>query len=74
MYALPVQLVSYAGLNQSRMRSIINGDIAEMTKREMEVAGKIFMYLHVQILGITHVYQPFTLKIESIRADIYLAR
>ena len=73
-YALPVQLVSYAGLNQSRVRSIINGVIAEMTKREMKVAGKIFfMYLHVQTLGITHVHQPFTLKIETIRADIYLA-
>lgn len=41
-YALPVQLVSYTGLNQSKVRSIINGIIAEMTKRKMKVAGEIF--------------------------------
>ena len=40
-YALPVQLVSYTGLNQSQVRSVINGVIAEMTKREMKVAGEI---------------------------------
>lgn len=55
-YALPVQLVSYAGLNQSRVRSIINGVIAEMTKREMKVADKILctcMYRHWVLLMYT---------------------
>ena len=56
-YALPVQLVSYTGLNQSKVRSIINGVIAEMTKREMKVAGEIcactmYMYMYMHTLSI----------------------
>ena len=58
-YALPVQLISYTGLDQSKLRSIINGVIAEMTRREMKVAGEIF-FVHINI-GITcaqHICAP----------------
>ena len=38
-YALPVQLISYVGLNQDRIRTIINGVIREMEARSMDVCG-----------------------------------
>ena len=39
-YAMPVQLVPYAGLTQKKIRSLINGVIKEMVKRKLEVCGR----------------------------------
>ena len=42
-YALPVQLIPYAGLNQKTLRKIISNVVSEMAARGMEVAGKLFV-------------------------------
>ena len=45
-YALPIQLISYTGLEQTKVRAIINGVVAEMTRREMKVAGEILVCVY----------------------------
>lgn len=39
-YALPVQCIPYKGLTDAKVRELANKIIAEMTKREMHVAGE----------------------------------
>ena len=42
-YAMPVQLVPYAGLTQKKIRSLINGVIKEMVKQKLEVCSKYIL-------------------------------
>ena len=39
-YALPVQLIPYAGMNQAQIRDVINNVISEMSLLGMAVSGK----------------------------------
>ena len=39
-YALPVQLIPYAGMNQAQIRDVINNVISEISLLGMAVSGK----------------------------------